>query len=324
MTNFEVYKKTLSFSLVSFLIGLGSLAIVAGFTAGGFFILNGVGNSRGFVGLGIGLVIGIIISVLINIFILNRIKAAQLGMMAKGVVDGQLPEGNVFKEGLNEVKGRFAKITLFFFVTGAIKGAFRQLGRAINRVGTAVGGDVGNGITSAIDSAIQILISYLCDCCLAWVMYNKDRGVARCACEGAVIFFKHGKTLIANIGRIFGLGFLSFAVIGGAFFGISYLISTQMPQVFDMLVNEIREVSTRNGGTVPDFLTNPTVVALFVSGIVGIILWSMIHSLLIRPFILVGVIRNFMNAGLSEQVTDADFNILDVKSSRFAKLHSSI
>ena len=322
MSNFQVYKRTLVFSFVSFFIGIISLALLVGSCVVGFIVMNDA-TDKAIIGLLVGLVVGILISVLISIFITNRIKAAQVGMMAKGVVDNELPD-HVFSAGLADVKGRFAKITVFFMVTGAIKGIFRQLGRAINKLGTAVGGDVGNGVTSAIDAAIQTLIGYLCDCCLGWVMYNKKKGVAEAACEGAVIFFKHGKTLIRNIGRIFGMGLLSFAIIGGGFFGISYLIFKNFPAMFDSLSKEIIEIAQRNEFEIPEFVSNTTTLTIFVCAVIGIVLWSMIHSLLIRPFILVGVLRNFMNAGLKEKVTEDDFKMLDGKSAKFAKLHNSI
>ena len=322
MNNFQVYKKTLVFSFVNFFIGFVALGLVAGSCIVGFIVMNDT-TDRALIGLAVGLVIGIVLSVLISIFITNRIKAAQVGMMAKGVVDNELPD-NVFSAGLADVKGRFAKITVFFMVTGAIKGIFRQLGRAINKLGTAVGGDVGNGITSAIDTAIQTLIGYLCDCCLGWVMYNKEKGVAQAACEGAVIFFKHGKALIRNIGRIFGMGILSFVIVGGGFFGIAYLIFKNFPQMFESLSKEIIEFAQRNEFEIPEFVSNTTTLTIFVCAVIGIVLWSMIHSLLIRPFILVGVLRNFMNAGLKEKVTEDDFKMLDGKSAKFAKLHNSI
>ena len=320
MNNFQVYKKTLVFSFISFGVGILELLLVIGLSIGGYFIMN-KSNDMAILGLVFGFLISIILVVLIHLFVINRLKAAQVGMMAKGVVDNELPD-NVVSAGFAEVKGRFARLTAFFIVTGAIKGVFRQLGRAINKVGTAIGGDVGNGVTSAIDAAIQTLIGYLCDCCLGWVMYNKEKGVTEAACEGAVIFFKHGKTLIRNIGRIFGMGILSFVVIGGAFFGISYLIFNQFPQMFVDLGNEIAEIWTRNGSVAPEFVNNPTMLTLFVCAIIGIVIWSMLHSLLVRPFILVGVLRNFMNSGLKEQITAADFDELEKKSPKFAKLRS--
>ena len=318
MTNFQVYKKTLPFSLVEFLVSLLALFILAGLCSAGFFLFSKQ-MDHALIGLAVGFIVGIIVVILINIFVTNRIKAAQIAMMTKGVTEDALPD-HAFKEGFNEIKGRFGKITAFFFITNAIKGIFRQIGRGINRIGTAVGGDAGNTVTSAIDSAIQTLIGYLCDCCLGWILFRKDESAAKAGCEGAVIFFKHGKTLIRNIGRIFGMGFLSLLLIGGAFFGVFYLVFTQFPNMFIALANEIVKL----GGDVPEFLTDPTVLTVVVAAIAGIVIWSTIHSVLIRPFILVGVLRNFMAAGQKDTPSEADFKELDSRSPKFAKLHGSI
>ena len=318
MKNFQVYKKTLPFSLVEFLVSLAALFILAGLCSAGFFLFSKQ-MDHALIGLGVGFIIGIVVVILINIFISNRIKAAQIAMMTKGVTEDTLPD-HTFKEGFYEIKGRFGKITAFFFITNAIKGIFRQIGRGINKIGTAVGGDAGNAVTSAIDSAIQTLIGYLCDCCLGWILYRKDESAAKAGCEGAVIFFKHGKTLIRNVGRIFGMGFLSLLLIGGAFFGIFYLVFTQFPNMFVALANEI----TKLGGDIPQFLTDPTILTVVVAAIAGIVLWSTIHGVLIRPFILVGVLRNFMAAGQKDIPSEADFKELDSRSPKFAKLHGSI
>lgn len=318
MTNFQVYKKTIPFSFIQFAVDMVALLIVAGCATAGFFILNQSTNMA-LVGLFIGLIVGVIIAIAINYLISNRIKAAQIAMMCKGVTEDKLPEHTV-KAGFNEIKGRFGKITLFFVITNAIKSIFRQLGRTINKIGTAVGGDVGNGVTSAIDGAIQTVIAYLCDCCLAWIFYRKDVNAFKAGCEGAVIFFKHGKTLIRNIGRIFGMGLLSLVVVGGAIFGILFAIFSQFPNMFVTLAAEIAKI----GSDVPAFLTDPTILSIFVCAVVAIVIWSSIHSVAGRPFILVGVMRNFMNAGIKDLPTEADFNSLAEKSPKFAKLQKRI
>ena len=323
MTNFQVYRKTISFSLLMFVVDLLIIGVIGGCATAGFFIANDA-TDKALIGLVIGFVVGIILGALISIFVVNRIKAAQIAMMTRGVTEDSLPDRS-FKAGFEEVKGRFAKITLFFFITNAIKSVFRQLGRGITNIGTAIGGNVGGSIGSTIDSAIQTLIGYLCDCCLGWILYRKDENSAKAACEGAVIFFKHGKTLIRNVGRIFGMGLLSFVLIGGAFFGISYVISLQFPGAYEMLANEIAEAVARSGGEGDlSFLTNPQNLMLFICAFGGVIAWSVVHSVLIRPFILIGVLRNFMAAGQKEIPTEEDFKMLDSKSPRFAKLHNSI
>ena len=322
MTNFQVYKKTLPLSIIKFGVDMFALAVVVGFSIAGFFIFNS-SSDMGILGLFIGLVVGILAAVGINIFITNRVQAAQIAMMCKGVTEDKLPEHTV-KAGFNEIKGRFGKITLFFLITGAIKSIFKQIGRTINQIGTAVGGQVGNGVTSAIDGAIQTVIAYLCDCCLAWIFYRKDVNAFKAGCEGAVIFFKHGKTLIRNIGRIFGMGLLSFVLAGGAIFGILFAIFMQFPALFVALGKEITEIGIRTEIDIPEFVSNPTLLTAVACGIVAIVLWSSLHSVLGRPFILVGVMRNFMNAGIKDIPTEKDFATLAEKSPKFAKLQNRI
>lgn len=320
MTNFQVYRKTISFSLVQFLVDLATIAVFVGLCVAGFAI--GAASGSGLIGLGVGLILGIIVSVLVSYLISNRIKAAQIAMITKGVTEGNLPD-HTFSAGLQEVKTRFATFTMFFFVTNAIKSVFRQIGRGINRIGTAIGGDVGNSVTSIIDSIIQTLIAYLCDCCLGWVCYRKDQNAAKSAIEGAAIFFKHGKTLIRNFGRIFGMGFLSFLLIGGAFAGLSYLIYINLPGVFGPLATELIHVFESGEGEVPGFLYEANVFVLVAAAFTGIVLWSVLHSVLVRPFILTGVLRNFMNAGIADMPTEADLRELDGRFPKIAKLRNA-
>ena len=321
MTNFQVYKKTLPFSLVMFLVSIVSLLIMAGTGTAGYFMMESAGHALA--GLIVGFVIGIVLIILINIFVVNRIKAAQIAMMTKGVTEDALPD-HTFREGFNEIRGRFGKITAFFFITSAIKSIFRQLGRAITGVGRVVGGQAGESVASAIDSAIQVLIGYLCDCCLGWILYRKEINSARAGCEGAVIFFKHGKTLLRNIGRIFGMGLVSLLVVGGAFTGVFYLIFNQFPAMFNSLSATILEILESGEGEISPLMYEPQFLKLYISLLFGIILWSSFHSVLVRPFILVGVLRNYMAAGKEDIPSEADFAELDKKSPRFAKLHNSI
>ena len=321
MTNFQVYKKTLSFSLLMFLVDILGLVILMGLCTAGFFLFNN-SSEMALLGLAVGFIIGIIVVVLINIFVNNRIRAAQIAMMTKGVTEGQLPD-HAFKAGMEEVKGRFGKITAFYFITNMIKGMFRQIGRGINNIGTAIGGDAGNTVTSVIDSAIQTLIGYLCDCCLGWILYRKDENAFRAGCEGAVIFFKHGKTLMRNVGRIFGMGLVSLLVVGGAFTGIFYLVFSQFPGMFETFAAEIAKMGSE-GEEVPAFLTNAGTLTFFAALVFAVVLWSGFHGVLVRPFILVGVLRNFMAAGKEHMPTEADFAELDSRSPKFAKMHNSI
>ena len=74
MTNFQVYKKTLPFSLVEFLVSLLALFILAGLCSAGFFLFSKQ-MDHALIGLAVGFIVDIIIVILINIFVTNRVKA---------------------------------------------------------------------------------------------------------------------------------------------------------------------------------------------------------------------------------------------------------
>ena len=232
----------------------------------------------------------------------------------------RLPD-NVLEEGKAIVKSRFRTVAAFFAVTSVIKGIFNQIGRGLTEAGKAIGGDTGSTVGSAVSSVIQVIVSYLCDCCLGWVFYRSKEKSAKATCEGAVLFFKHGKTLAKNLGRVFGIGLASLVVIGGAFTGIFYLIASQFPQVFSSLFNSIRDVAIRNNGTIPSWLSDPTILTIAISAIAGLIVWDIIHSAFIRPFTLVGVLRNYIQSGINDIPTEEAFAVLDGKSAKFKKLH---
>ncbi len=314
MDNKEIYKRTLTFSLRRFLWDLGSIIVLVVFTAAGFVVADKL-SGNGLIGLLVGMVIAIIAIAIASHFISYVFKAGQIAMMTKGVTEGKLPE-DVYGEGKKIVKERFLTVAAYYAVTSAIKGIFNQLGRAITSVGESVGGDAGGTIGSTISSIIQTIVRYLCDCCLGWVFYRKDESSVKATMEGAVLFFKHGKTLAKNLGRVFGMGILSFLLIGGAFFGITYLVTMAFPDAFAELARMIAE----SGEDVPEFFTTAQGVMLSVAAIIGVVMWSILHSVFVRPFVLVGVLRNYIESGKSEKISEKDFDELDKKSSKFKKL----
>ena len=321
MTNKEIYKKTLTFSLRKLIIDLIALVAVAVLCTVGFVLMDKF-NSNGLLGLLIGLIVGIALVAIIMHFIGYIYKAGQIAMMTRGVTEGTLPE-HVYKEGRKVVKERFATVALFYLVTNAIRSIFNALSRGVSAVGKAVGGEKGGQVADAVNSAIQIVIGYLCDCCLGWVFYRKEVSAAKATCEGAVIFFKHGKTLIKNIGRIFGLGLLSLLLIGGAFFGLAYVIFLQFPQTFELLAGEVSQLAVESESELTVWLQDPKHLTLAAAILVGVLLWSFIHSTFVRPFILVGVLRNFTAEGVKDIPEESSFNVLDGKSAKLEKLRSS-
>ncbi len=328
MNNKQIYKATLGFSIRRLLWDFLAFLILGGLSFGGFLIGDKAASSEesgaGLIGLAIGAVLGIVVLVLMLRFVSYSYKAGQIAMMTKGITEGQLPD-NVVKEGRRVVKERFSTVAGFFLVTGLIKGIFNQLGKGIEALGTAVGGRDGGTVGSAISSVIQTVVAYLCDCCLGWVFYRSEITAPKATCEGAVIFFKHGKVLAKNLGRVFGMGVVSFILIGGLLTGGFYAVSGVIPS---SAVNEISgafaEMNTEEPSAVISFMSDPANVRLGLSIVAAIILWSIVHSAFVRPFVLAGVLRNFLEAGMNDVPDESAFSSLDGRSDKFRKLHSQL
>ena len=322
MTNKEIYKRTLVFSLRRLLFDAISVIVLAGLCIGGFFIMDKA-SDRGLVGLLIGFIIGLILLAVAARFISYYFKAGQIAMMTRAIVEGGLPD-DVYGEGKRAVKERFTTVAAFFAVTGVIKGIFRQLGRLVTKLGDSIGGDTGGTIGSAVSSAIQTIVGYLCDCCLGWVFFRKDQGAVRSTCEGAVLFFRHGKTLLRNAGRIFGMGLASLAVIGGAFTGIFYLVFINFPQAFERLSVEIMEAAVRMETEISTAWTDPKTLTVIAAAFAGLMIWTIVHSVFVRPFILTGVLRNYLESGMNDIPAESSFDELAGKSKKFAKLRERL
>ena len=319
MDNMTVYKRTLGFSLRRFGWDILSILILGALSLGGFLIADKI-SDKGLIGLAIGLVAGIIVLVIFLRWVSYKYKAGQIAMMTRGVTEGTLPE-DVIGEGKKVVQERFKTVAALFAVTGIIKGIFHEIGRGITKVGEAIGGDTGSTVGSAISTVIDVIVAYLCDCCLGWVFYRKDVKPAKATCEGAVLFFKHWKTLAKNMARVFVFALVSLILIGGVFFGISFLIFSRFPAFFEMLARELAEAGARNDTQIADFLKDPKTLVIAAAALVGVIIWAILHSVFIRPFVLVGVLRNYIQSGMNDIPSEASFAELDKKSAKFRKLH---
>ena len=127
-----------------------------------------------------------------------------------------------------------------------------------------------------------------------------------------------------NLGRVFGISIVSFLVIGGIFTGIAYLILMCFPDLFVGLRAEIAEAAANGEADIPTFLTDVTTLTVACSAIIGIAFWCILHSVFVRPFILVGVLRNFINSGVNDIPSEKSFDELDKKSKKFQKLHAEL
>jgi len=322
MTNGEVYKKTLVFSVKRLIFNTICVLVILALSTAGFLIVEKM-SDNGLIGLGIGLVFGIIIVAVLAHFMAYTYKAGQIAMMTRAVTEGSLPD-DVYGEGKRVVKEKFLTVAVYYAATKLIQRIFNEIGKLITGAGKAIGGDTGEGIAGAVNIGIQVVIGFLSDCCLGWVFYRKDLSSGKATLEGAGIFFKHGKTLIKNLGRIFGIGILSLALIGGALFGIFYLIFSNLPEAFRSLSNEIIQIVQKEGETVSIWISDPGHLAIIAAGIIALVIWFIIHGAFVRPFILVGVLRNYMESGMAHMPTEADMAEVAKKSGKFADLQKKV
>lgn len=322
MDNKAIYKKTLGFSLRRLVWDLLSLVMLVGIATGGFVLAEKIWD-KGLIGLAIGAVLGLIVLALLMRFVSYSLKAGQIAMMTKGIVDGELPD-DIIREGKKAVKEKFSTVAAYFALTNVIKGVFRQIGNGIERIGQGIGGDAGGAVGSVVSSAIQTIVEYLCDCCLGWVFFRNGVSAAKATCEGAVLFFKHGKTFAKNMGRVFGMGFVSLLIIGGAFGGLTYAILSTQSANLAPIYSEISQALSSSENTIARILQNPATVPIAFAVIGGLIMWGFIHSTFIKPFVFVGVLRNFIESGKNDIPSEASFSILDSKSAKFKKLHSDL
>lgn len=309
MSNFAVYKKTFIFSWIRLLIDLLALVVLAACTALGFAVGGG-----SMLGLGGGFLIGIILFGLMVHYLTYLFKAGQIAMMMRGVTEGTLPD-NIVGAAKDEVNKRFVTVSVYFAVTSAISAIFGQISHGINAIGRAAGGENGNAVGETISGVISVLVAYLCDCCLGWIFYKREENAFKATCEGAVLFFKNWKTLLKNMGRIFGFGLASLVLIGGAFTAAFYGILSLIPGLAKAIDDSIQS------GSITGDIKDPQQIILIAALICGILLWLILHSVFVRPFVLVGVLRNYMKAGIENPPKEESFAELDRISGKFQKVH---
>jgi len=310
LSNGQIYRKTFVFSWLRLLLDLVATLIMVGCAALGYAVLQDK-----FIGMAGGLAAGILVFWLIVHFFGYVLKAGQIAMMTRGVTEGALP-ADVVASGKQEVKSRFATVAAYYAITSAIHAIFREITNGINSLSKA-GGDAVKGVGDTISGIISIAVEYLCDCCLGWVFYKKGQSAFKGTCQGAVLFFKNWKTLLKNMGRVFAIGTVSFIVIGGALMvGYSFLLGN-FPQFVTAVAKVLAEVST----DASDLASDPEVARLVVAMLFAILSWSVLHEVFVKPFVLVGVLRNYMGAGIASEPGEDSFAQLDGMSPKFRQIH---
>ena len=312
-TNKQIYIKLLPLIILCFFIDI----IGFGFLVGGPIIgINiGGGDEGSFIGFLVGFVIGVILTILYQTFIANIARSSIVAMITKIETTNEIPT-NVVTEGFKLSKSRFASITVLFLISQGIRSATGMINHGVANIST--GGHRGAASTakSILDSISNTLISYLSDCCLAWVFYRSNLKTGKAAIEGLALFFKKGRTLLANAKRVVVIGIISFIAIAGISFGVSFTIlhfnSGISQSIIDAMVNTFDDLSPE--------LMNIAIFNVIFAFVIALYLWTVIHFTFVRPFVLIGVIRNYIESGKEVEITEEDIKSTIARAPRLSKI----
>lgn len=290
MKNSEIYHKTLPIALLRLGISALGLLLLFGLPVAAF-LLTANNAASGAVWVSVAFLVGLIAMYLLNRYLGYLLKAGQIAMITKGITDNELPD-HIVEAGKAAVKKRFLTANLYFALSRTISLITNQITRGINAAAGLLGGlgddttkGVVGGIGAVISTFISIVLEYVNYCCLGWVFRNGDQNAFKSTCDGAVIYFQNWKVLLKNAGKVFGIGLVSLIVIGVpvAYLGFKLMAgSTVLMGFFSAIATEM-EIGV-------------TGVAWVAAGFAALCVWGVLNSAFIKPYVLVSVLRSYIEA----------------------------
>lgn len=326
MTSFEIYKKTFRFTLMRIVSGLIGTALVAGLPVAAYFLSGRTADETRIFICGGAFLAACLIVGLLSHFIGYLFRAGQIAMAAEGIAKGALPE-DPYREGKARVKQRFGAVAVFFAIERIINRIVSEISHAVTKVTDKLsrGGknDAGRYAGAAVSLFVSAVTAFLCACCMGWVFVHPDENPWRAACDGALVYFKNWKDLLKNAGKIVAMVLVSLLVLGVPLFVLTHLVTDGMPAVNAMaedlaefLEAQKAEEAADEGETVS---LTPEEWKLVFEGAVAFVLWCVIHSALVSPFIMISVMRRYLNAGLANPPARAEDGKLAGLSKAFRK-----
>lgn len=297
MGNAEIYRKTLRFSIMRLLVTIVGIVIIVALPLIAFFVTAEMGEAACALATGGAFIVALIIFALIIRYCGYLFTAAQVAMITEGVSKGALPN-DVYAAGKQAVKRRFVTASVYFALWSITKAITNQITAGLNALGRVA--DAGNNagpastVAGIVSTVISVVLEYLNYCSLGWVFLNDNQSAFKSTCDGAVVYFQNWKTLLKNAGKVIGITAVSLVVIGGAFFGLSYLLFSSIPSLVSVLSDIDAAATLDDGSAVP-----PGTSLIILCVLVALFLWGGIHSAFVKPFILISVMRRYIEAGLS-------------------------
>ena len=302
MTSFEIYKKTFRFTLMKILSGLVGILLIVGLPALAFAVTGSAQDDTRIIVCVCAFVAACIVVGLLSHFIGYAFRAGQIAVAAEAISTGALPE-DPWAAGKAAVKNRFGTVAVFFAIEKIINAIVHQLTNAVTKVTEGISAKSNNDTVKTIGSVINLIISamlkFMCSCCMAWVFIHPETNPWRSACDGAIVYFKNWKDLLKNTAKVLLIGLLSLVILGGALFGLSHAVlgkTTFMNEMTVSLTDYIAE-DAKSDSDDPDLTADEW--ALIFEAVPALILWGIIHSALIDPYIMISVMNRYIKAGLA-------------------------
>lgn len=297
MGNVEIYRKTLRFSVMRLLVTILGIFIIVALPLATFLVTAGMSEVACAVATFVAFIVGIVVFVLIIRYCGYLFTAAQVAMITEGVSKGTLPD-DVYAAGKQAVKRRFVTTSVYFALWSITKAITNQITAGLNALGRVA--DAGNNagpastVAGIVSTVISVVLEYLNYCSLGWVFLNANQSPFKSTCDGAVVYFQNWKTLLQNAGKVIGITVVSLVVIGGVFFRLGYLAFGSIPSLTAVLADLDASATLDDGSAVP-----PGTSLIILCVIVALLLWGGIHSAFVKPFILISVMRRYIEAGLA-------------------------
>lgn len=304
MSNREIYGKTLPFSLFRILLSFATILVCAGIVFLGFTLTKNNDSLTIPVTTGAA-ILAIILYAVVAHYGGYLLRAGQIAMIARGVADGKLPD-NVVATGRAAVKERFGTVSAFFIVTSIIRGIGRQVQRGLSLLTGAAGNDTVRGIGDTISALVSTVIRYASDCCLGWVFLHPEQNAYKSTCDGVSLYFRNWKTLLKNLLRIVGVSIVSLIVIGGPIFLLIRSLMSNTPYLFTP--EQFAELNT--GMDAATFRLTAQIIG-------AVLIWTILHAAFVAPYVLVSVMRAYLNAARTTPLDGEAYDKLSGMSKKF-------
>ena len=300
MKNSEIYRRTLKFSVMRLvrtvlcLVLLAALPLVA-FVATG---MAGLDEMAQLAATGVAFIVALIVFYVVAHYGGYLLTAGQVAMITEGVATGELPE-DTYEAGKRAVKDRFATASVYYGLWSVTKAITSEVSAGMNAIARGIDGDNSTGpasvIAAIISAVVSVVLEYLNYCSLGWVFLHSEQSAFKSTCDGAVVYFQNWKTLMRNSAKVIAITIVSLALMGGAFFGVAYLVLGSIEPLTTVLSQIDATATLEDGSAVP---AGTSLVVL--CAVIALVLWSGIHGAFVKPYILVSVMRRYIEAGRAD------------------------